>query len=233
MAEQPVFRFHVTAELSINIAAAGKNSDKQVCRNCFASNGIFDWQCPACPVHFHGISGFMMDPHRGFGFFRPCPVNVTKLCILAWDVSGVGAIDLIFFPKQCQIYSFFRQFTVDPGTVWFQINFCFFLPFRIKQNIKLWICHLLSKWPPDPFLIRKPFYFSYGVAGTVQRSGDLSDVVSKALEPQDFAIIYHDHRPPYNDSHTNVCHHHYKNDFNHHLSPSEISDLNLRERWSV
>ena len=36
----------------------------------------------------------------------------------------------------------------------------------------------------------------YGVAGAVQRSGDLSDVVSKALESQDFAIIYHDHRPP-------------------------------------
>lgn len=47
----------------------------------------------------------------------------------------------------------------------------------------------------DSFLIRKPFYFSYGVVGTVQCSGNLSDVVSKALEPQDFAIIYRDHRP--------------------------------------
>ena len=35
-----------------------------------------------------------------------------------------------------------------------------------------------------------------------------------------------------NDSHTNVCHNHYKNDFNCWLSLSEISDLNLRERWS-
>lgn len=49
---------------------------------------------------------------------------------------------------------------------------------------------------PDSFLICKPFHFSYGVAGAAQRSGDLCDVVPKALEPQDFAIIYHDHRPP-------------------------------------
>ena len=131
----------------------------------------------------------MMDPHSGFGFFGPCPVNVTKLCILVWDAPGIGTIDLIFFPKQCQVHSFFCQLTVDPGTVRFQINICFFLPFRIKQNIKLWIGHLLSKRPPDPFLVRKPFYFPYGVAGAAQCSGDLSNVVSKALDPQDFAII--------------------------------------------
>src|SRR5699024_11226919 len=33
MAEQPVFRLHVTAELSINIAAAGKDPYKKVCGN--------------------------------------------------------------------------------------------------------------------------------------------------------------------------------------------------------
>ena len=139
MAEQPVFRFHVTAEFGINIATTGKNPYKKVCRNSLSSNRIFDWQCPACPVHFHSIPGLMMDPHCGFGFFRPCPVNVTKLCILVWDTPGIGAIDLIFFPKQCQVHSFFRQFTVNPGTVRFQINICFFLSFRIKQDIKLWI----------------------------------------------------------------------------------------------
>ena len=196
MAEQPVFRLHVTAEFGIDIAAAGKNPYKKVCTNDFSGNRIFNRQCPACPVHFHGISWLMMNPHRSFSFFCPCSVNVTKLCILVWNAPGIGAINLILFPEQCQVHSFFRQFTVDPCTVWFQINVCFFLPFRIKQDIKLWICHLLFKGPPYPFLIRKPFYFSYGVAGTVQSSGDLSDVVSKALEPQDFAIIYHDHRPP-------------------------------------
>src|SRR5699024_8942955 len=106
MAEQPVFRLHVTAELSINIAAAGKDPYKKVCGNSLSSNRIFDRQCPACPVHFHGISGLMMDPHRSFGFFCPCPVNVTKLCILVWDTPDIGAIDLIFFPKQCQVHSF-------------------------------------------------------------------------------------------------------------------------------
>ena len=80
MAEQPVFGLHVAAELRINIAAAGKDPYKQVCGNRFPGNRIFNWQSPACPVHFHGISGFMMDPHSGFGFFCPCPVNVTKLC---------------------------------------------------------------------------------------------------------------------------------------------------------
>ena len=33
-----------------------------------------------------------------------------------------------------------------------------------------------------------------------------------------------------NDSHTNMCHHHYKNGFDHRPYLSEISDLNLRER---
>ena len=45
-------------------------------------------------------------------------------------------------------------------------------------------------------LINKSFYFPYGVSGAAQWSGDLDDDVSKALEPQNFAIIYHDHRPP-------------------------------------
>src|SRR5699024_547837 len=50
MAEQPVFRFHVIAEFGIDIAAAGKNSDKQVRRNYSPGNGVFDRQCPASPV---------------------------------------------------------------------------------------------------------------------------------------------------------------------------------------
>lgn len=33
------------------------------------------------------------------------------------------------------------------------------------------------------------------------------------------------------NSHTNVCHNHYKNDLERQLSLSEISDLNLREMW--
>lgn len=40
-------------------------------------------------------------------------------------------------------------------------------------------------------------------------------------------------KPNAEGSHTNVCHHHYKNDFEHRLSISEISVLNLRERWSL
>ena len=77
--------------------------------------------CAACPVHFHGISGLMMDPHRSFGFFRPCPVNVTKLCILVWDTPDMETIGLVLFPEQRQVYTFFRQFAVDPGTVRFQM----------------------------------------------------------------------------------------------------------------
>ena len=96
--------------------------------------------------------------------------------------------------------------------------------FRLTQDL-----NLCSKTFPDSFFICKMFHFSYSVAGAVQRSGDLCDVVSKAMEPEDFAIIYHDHRPPKCDSHTNVCHIHYKNDVGCMLSLSEISDLNLRE----
>lgn len=53
MAEQPVFRLHVTAELGVNIADAGKNPYKKVCRNSFFSNRIFDVCRLPSPLPWH------------------------------------------------------------------------------------------------------------------------------------------------------------------------------------
>ena len=43
-----------------------------------------------------------------------------------------------------------------------------------------------------------------------------------------YKLHYSEDKRPF----ANVCHHHYKNDFDHRLYLSEISDLNLRERRS-
>ena len=59
------------------------------------------------------------------------------------------------------------------------------------------------------FLINKPFDVPDCVPGTVDRIGDLSNVVAEPSQPQDFAIICHDHRPPWINSRTVVCHIHY------------------------
>lgn len=93
---------------------------KNVCGNSFVSNRIFDRECPACSVHFQGISGLAMNHHCSFGFFRPCPANVTKLCstryVRHWsnwpDILSRAMLDSLLF---C-------QFAVNSGTVWFQIK---------------------------------------------------------------------------------------------------------------
>ena len=137
-------------------------------------------------------------------------VDVTELRVLVRDTTNDFALSQIFAVKQSKVDSLFSQFRVNVLTVRRHVNIRFFQTFRIKQFIEHLVGEFLAERPADPFIISPLPDIPDRVPRAVNSLCDLGVVVLEAFQPQDFAIIYHDHRPPYNDSHTFVCRHHYR-----------------------
>ena len=97
MAEQPIFRLHVTAELGINRTIAGENLTKRYAETFSPVTGSLINSVPpaqSIPWYLWAYDGASL----WFWIFHPCPASVTKLCILVWDTPDIGAIDPIFSP---------------------------------------------------------------------------------------------------------------------------------------
>ena len=68
-------------------------------------NRVIDIQRVAGPVHLHGISGLVLDPHGGFRDPGPLPVFFAELRVHVRRGALVFAAPAIFRPQQCQIYA--------------------------------------------------------------------------------------------------------------------------------
>lgn len=79
MAEEPVFRLHVISELFVCIIDVGNYDNIQICQCDLICCRSCDWKCSDCPVNFHGIARFVMDPHCGHEIPCPSSIDVTKL----------------------------------------------------------------------------------------------------------------------------------------------------------
>lgn len=195
VAEQPAFRLRAAAKFCVGITAAWEHRYKQIRRISGSSYRICDRERSACPVNFHGIAGLMVDPHSCLGFPGPAAIDLAELGVLIGYVSSTGAFNLILFMKQGKVDTFFCQFFMDVGAIRLHVDLGFLKPFRIEQFIEFLVAQFLSERPADAFLLSETADIPHRVAGTMDRRDDLGVVVLEAQKPQDFAIIYHDHRP--------------------------------------
>lgn len=88
------------------------------------------------------------------------------------------------------------QFGMNVRTVGLHVHVNPFRPFRIKQFVEPWVGKAFVERPANVFVPCKLDDFPDRVSRAVKRFSDLGLSVLEAVKPQDFAIIYHDHRPP-------------------------------------
>ena len=62
----PVIRFHIRKRFCITVQAAGKDSNKNICRYFAAISRIIHFKCISDPVDFHGFSRFAFNPESCF-----------------------------------------------------------------------------------------------------------------------------------------------------------------------
>ena len=105
MAKKPVFQLHIVTGFGIRIAAAREDCNKKIRLGDIPGNRVIDIQRVAGPVHLHGISGLVLDPHGGFRDPGPLPVFFAELRVHVRRGALVFAAPAIFRPQQCQIYA--------------------------------------------------------------------------------------------------------------------------------
>ena len=106
MAQQPVFLLHIAAGFHIDVTAAGKRSNKQICFVFIACSSIVIRNRFACPVYLHCVARLVRDAHGRFRYTSPTAVLVAELRAHVRLLTVCTAIIAVFLPQQRERYTF-------------------------------------------------------------------------------------------------------------------------------
>ena len=89
MAEQPVLRLHIAANLSVSVPAARQNGNEYVSRLHLSGNRISDVERIYRPVHLNGVAGLVRDAH---GRFRNAAQRryFSQYCVYIYGIPPEG-----------------------------------------------------------------------------------------------------------------------------------------------
>ena len=100
MAVDEILFFHITTRFSIDEAAAGKGSNKEIDRSCISCNPVINIKGPPGPIHFKCVPWLTLDTHGRFT--DPCPfmIQIRKLGAHIRCFSGSYGLGTVFRPKK-------------------------------------------------------------------------------------------------------------------------------------
>ena len=113
MAEQPVLRLHIAANLGVGIPAAGQHGDKYVSRLYLSGNRIGDVEWVSCPIYLSRVTGLVRDAHGRFRNASPTAVLLAELRVHIWDPARSANLNAVFFPQKRECNAFLCKLPVD------------------------------------------------------------------------------------------------------------------------